>query len=173
MPGSWISSARKRLLSDYGMILVLIALAVFFSYATWREQFPADAEAGRQVASRAAASLPPGSRVLIVSHGKQDANQFVQAADEALSAGGFQVAGKVIAEGPPQLRAELDRLAADEARRPAAIVATREASQWPLLRSLGRSVPGQEDNYIRLAYSGIDVPEIEEGLKALKEYFEA
>jgi aspartate/methionine/tyrosine aminotransferase len=37
----------------------------------------------------------------------------------------------------------------------------------------GRPVPGAENNYIRLAYSGIDVPEIEEGLGKLKRYFES
>ncbi len=37
----------------------------------------------------------------------------------------------------------------------------------------GRSVPGERGHYIRLAYSGIDVPSINEGLARLKEYFEA
>ncbi|MBV7334907.1 aminotransferase class I/II-fold pyridoxal phosphate-dependent enzyme [Chloroflexi bacterium TSY] len=37
----------------------------------------------------------------------------------------------------------------------------------------GRPVPGEKEYYIRFAYSGIDVPEIEEGLQRLKEYFEA
>lgn len=37
----------------------------------------------------------------------------------------------------------------------------------------GRPVPGQNNHAIRLAYSGIDAPDIVEGLKRLKEYFEA
>ncbi len=39
-------------------------------------------------------------------------------------------------------------------------------------KHFGRPVAGSENNYIRLAYSGIDVPEIEEGLGRLKLYFE-
>jgi aspartate/methionine/tyrosine aminotransferase len=37
----------------------------------------------------------------------------------------------------------------------------------------GRAVPGETQHYIRLAYSGIDVPSINEGLRRLKAYFEA
>ena len=36
----------------------------------------------------------------------------------------------------------------------------------------GRPVPGEKDYYIRMAYSGIDVPDIQAGLSRLKEYFE-
>ncbi len=37
----------------------------------------------------------------------------------------------------------------------------------------GRPVPGETDYFIRLAYSGIDVEDIREGLGRLKEYFES
>ncbi len=37
----------------------------------------------------------------------------------------------------------------------------------------GRILPGENDDYIRLAYSGIDVPSIEEGLAHLKDFWEA
>jgi aspartate aminotransferase len=37
----------------------------------------------------------------------------------------------------------------------------------------GRVTPGETQHYLRLAFSGIDVPQIEEGLARLKEYFEA
>lgn len=40
-------------------------------------------------------------------------------------------------------------------------------------KHFGRPIPGEDNNYIRLAFSGIDVPAIEEGLGALKRYFEA
>ncbi len=39
-------------------------------------------------------------------------------------------------------------------------------------RHFGRVLPGEDDGYIRLAYSGIDVPSIQEGLARLKEFFE-
>ena len=37
----------------------------------------------------------------------------------------------------------------------------------------GRALPGETQHYIRLAYSGIDVPSINEGMQRLKAYFEA
>ncbi len=40
-------------------------------------------------------------------------------------------------------------------------------------RHFGRVLPGENDGYIRLAYSGIDVEDIEEGLAKLKDFFEA
>lgn len=40
-------------------------------------------------------------------------------------------------------------------------------------KHFGKPVAGETQHYIRLAYSGIDVPDIEEGLAKLKTYFEA
>lgn len=40
-------------------------------------------------------------------------------------------------------------------------------------KHFGRAVPGETQQYLRLAFSGIDVPEIEAGLARLKAYFEA
>ncbi len=40
-------------------------------------------------------------------------------------------------------------------------------------KHFGRPVAGEKESYIRFAYSGIDIPDIEEGLQKLKEYFEA
>jgi aspartate/methionine/tyrosine aminotransferase len=37
----------------------------------------------------------------------------------------------------------------------------------------GKCLPGEKENYIRLAYSGINVSEIKEGLEKLREYFES
>ena len=37
----------------------------------------------------------------------------------------------------------------------------------------GRPIPGETNHHIRLAYSGIDVSDINEGMRKLKEYFEA
>jgi aspartate/methionine/tyrosine aminotransferase len=39
-------------------------------------------------------------------------------------------------------------------------------------KHFGREMPGERDHYIRFAYSGIDVPDIEAGMARLKTYFE-
>ena len=40
-------------------------------------------------------------------------------------------------------------------------------------KHFGRPLPGEQNQFIRLAYSGIDVPDIEAAIGRLKEYFEA
>ncbi len=40
-------------------------------------------------------------------------------------------------------------------------------------KHFGRPQPGETQHYLRFAYSGIDVPDIEEGMARLKNYFEA
>jgi aspartate aminotransferase len=37
----------------------------------------------------------------------------------------------------------------------------------------GRPLPGEREYYIRMAYSGIDVPEIREGLGKFKQYLDS
>jgi DNA-binding transcriptional MocR family regulator len=37
----------------------------------------------------------------------------------------------------------------------------------------GRPLPGEKDFYVRLAYSGIDVDQIREGLKRFKTFLES
>ncbi|MBT8370376.1 MAG: aspartate aminotransferase, partial [Deltaproteobacteria bacterium] len=37
----------------------------------------------------------------------------------------------------------------------------------------GRPLEGEENYYIRMAYSGIDLPEIQEGLKRFKSFIES
>jgi hypothetical protein len=39
-------------------------------------------------------------------------------------------------------------------------------------KHFGRVLPGETQQYVRFAYSGLEVPRIREGLRRLKEYFE-
>ena len=54
------------LLSDYGMLLVLLLLCAFFSAATVHEQHPTGAAASRQLASAIARGRALAPRALIV-----------------------------------------------------------------------------------------------------------
>ena len=137
-----MSESKSRMLAgrffaDYGMIFVLILLAGYYSYATYRRQYPVGAEAGEQVAARAAVVLGPRARVLIVTQQGPDANDFVRAADKGLREAGLEVAGAVIA-GPAGLREELEKL---PARSLDGLVVTRQAIQWKIIQSLGEHFP--------------------------------
>jgi ribose transport system permease protein len=69
----------SRFLSHYGMVLVLVALAAFFSWATIAEQHPSGAEASEAIAP----ALPEG-RILIVARPSQEDREFAQTLREVL-----------------------------------------------------------------------------------------
>ena len=61
-----------RLLSQYGMLLVLFALCVVFSIATNGEQSPTGATAARELAEKITGQAGPGARVLIAMRDMPD-----------------------------------------------------------------------------------------------------
>lgn len=126
-------------MADYGMILVLFLLCAYYSIATLNVQYPGGAEAGRQVARQCRAQLPAGARVMAAAHQGQAAGEFVEAAREVLHAEGFDFVGAAVGD-PAALRTTLEDLAA-QGRMPDAIVATREASQWRIMKNLSETVP--------------------------------
>lgn len=129
----------RKFLSDYGMLLVLALLAGYYSFATMNEQFPSGAEAAAQVARAAGERCKDGGAALLVTQRGGDAAAFAQAAATAIEGAGLKLAARV--EGDPSdLRAALERQA-KSGEKLAAIVTTREAGQWPLLRNLGAQFP--------------------------------
>ena len=57
----------RRLLADYGMILVLVLLCAFFSAVTTSEQSPTGEAAASQVVQATLKAMPPGARVLVAA----------------------------------------------------------------------------------------------------------
>lgn len=56
----------NRLLTDHGMVLVLVMLAAFFSWATFTEQQPGGVAGARSLMKELARVLPDGGTVLVV-----------------------------------------------------------------------------------------------------------
>lgn len=102
--------ALQRLLSDYGMIFVLLLLCVFFSAVTLTEQTPTGETAAHQLASELVHSPGKGGKVLIAVRPQADDTVFARALEQALSGAGLQVT--VTTGEPRDAREALQKLAA-------------------------------------------------------------
>jgi ribose transport system permease protein len=105
----------SRFLSDYGIILVLLALCVFFSVATLAQQHPTGAAAGTELAGVIVVRTPPGSTVLVVVRDTKDDADFAAALTDALTAQGRTVLGTLRGQ-PSATRLALEKLAAEGTR---------------------------------------------------------
>jgi len=130
---------RHVLLTDYRMLLVLVLIAGYFSFATLTEQYPTGADAARQVVALAERSCGRGASVVIVAESGEEALAFSDAAEDAATAAGLTVDDAVVGE-PPEVAHELDRLT-EAGTVPAAIVTTRAAAQWPLFAAMPERYP--------------------------------
>lgn len=76
-------AALARFNADYGMVFVLLLLCLFFSVATFREQSPTGADAGRRLAN-AVAKQYSGGTVVILAGSNDEADAFVSALQSQL-----------------------------------------------------------------------------------------
>jgi len=128
-----------RLLSDYGMIFVLIGLCVFFSVATWQDQYPSGAEAARQVAGQIRSKFGNGVRVMIAA--RPDAEDTIFAttlAREVELAGGF--VGANVKGEPSDAREALSKLGRGGAK--IDVIATSQAAAgWLVFTKVDTEYP--------------------------------
>lgn len=105
----------SQFLTDYGMLVVLLLLCVYYSVTTMTEQSPRGADAAAIVADDLEGVLADGASVLVVARTNPEDQRFAEAMQERLEASALQVAGTV--EGAPaDLRAALEAYAAGETR---------------------------------------------------------
>lgn len=128
-----------RLLADYGILLALIALCLYFTAVTTTERPAEGAEGGSRAAHAVARWVPPAGRVLILTRPRAEDTAFETRLREELSRRGYRVSGSVRG-GPPEMRRALER-AASEGSPPAAVVCPAEVAGWPVLRSVRERVP--------------------------------
>lgn len=129
----------SRLLSEYGMLLVLALLCAFFSAATYSEQAPTGEAAARELAAVIRARFGAAPRVLITARNLPDDVAFSQKLATELSVAGAQIAATVTGE-PRDARLELQKLAA--AGQPLDVIAcTQAASAWRVFADLPADFP--------------------------------
>lgn len=97
--------------AEAGMGLVLLALAVFFSAATWSEQPSTGAAAAPAVVGRIVEESGEGAKVFVVAGALPEEKAFAGALAEGLKSAGREVAAVVTGE-PRDAREALEDLAA-------------------------------------------------------------
>ncbi|MFM8535433.1 MAG: ABC transporter permease, partial [Acidimicrobiia bacterium] len=103
-------SAVSRLFADYGMVVVLAGLCAFFSFATYTEQHPTGADAGRQLAASILNQSSKAARVLIAVPNQPDAAAFADTLQAELTRAGATVVATVKGE-PKDARGSLQAAA--------------------------------------------------------------
>ena len=120
-------------ITRHGMSLVLIALCLFFSAVTVREDNPAGARAGEALA-RSLGSRPTPSNLLLVTRGTEEDKLMATALAAMATNQGWKIVG--LAEGGPrEAREAMDRL--NESKTTIdAIGTTPECAAWTLLQGI-------------------------------------
>jgi ribose transport system permease protein len=129
----------SRLLSDYGMFLVLLVLCVYFSYATYQEQPATGATGGEALARDIVRQTPPKATVLIAVSARPDDAAFAAALAKVLTAEDRNLLANVQGN-PADVRQQLQAIA-DRGSGLAAIAATAETGKWTVLEDLGQRYP--------------------------------
>jgi ribose transport system permease protein len=132
-----------RLLSQYGMLLVLFALCVVFSIATNGEQSPTGAAAARELAAKITGQAGPGARVLIAVRDMPDDAALADALQRDLESSGAKVLAVVRGE-PKDARRVLDRLNA-AGERIDVVAGTQVTGQWLVFADLKADFPALGD----------------------------
>jgi ribose transport system permease protein len=130
----------SRFLSHYGMVLVLLLLGGYYSFATYAEQDPRGAAGGEQLAQEIVRRMGPGAKILIVTRDTQEDAAFADTLQQRLGEAGLTVVA-VVKGQPTDARAALQQLA-DAGAKLDLIAAQRTTADWTVLQNTGMLFPG-------------------------------
>jgi ribose transport system permease protein len=120
----------QKFISQYGVVFVLALLCAYYSFATLNPQHPADAAAGRKLASYITRQLP-NANVLIVIRDSDDDRAFAASIQQSLEGKNVKPLG-IVAGEPRDVVVELRSLG--EAGTRLDVIVTHHASaQWAVL----------------------------------------
>jgi ribose transport system permease protein len=128
----------QRLLSDYGMIFVLLLLCAFFSAVTLTEQTPTGEAAARQLATDLKGIAGKDGRVLIAVRPQADDQVFARELEQSLSQAG--VATTVVTGEPRDAREALAKLAASQ-QPLTAIAGNQVTASWLVFADIPTDFP--------------------------------
>jgi ribose transport system permease protein len=129
----------RKLLSDYGMILVLIVLCVLFSVLTLKEQMPRDSAAVAQLIEQINNEFKKSDIILAVGAVNKDSAPFVEKLGEQLGKEGFRNT-RVVVGVPRDLRLALDDIRAKGGGL-AAIATSGEVTKWRVIELIPEKYP--------------------------------
>ena len=129
----------KRLTSDYGMVLVLLLLCVFFSLSTIKRQLPEGAAAAGQVVDLIQREADQADFILVVSSRETSSQETAALIAAALREASYSNVLEVSGD-PHDVRSAVDRLR-DEKRAPSVISVTGKEINWRLWEILPQAYP--------------------------------
>jgi ribose transport system permease protein len=131
-------SRLSRLASEEGLLLALLLVCAYLSWATLGEQYAGGAAGAEALARDVLARHGQGVKVLVVAGtGREDA-AFADALARDLESGGANVVAKV-AGHPYEARQAMEKLSKGDT--PDVIAASRRAGRWTLLEDVAAKVP--------------------------------
>ena len=140
----------RRFLSDYGMIVGLLALCVYFSFATISTEYPEGDRAVRQVVDKVLADRRSDEIVIVVGRDDAGGKVFVAETVKALRAGGMIEVEQVVG-APADLKAVIAGVQ-ESGKKVSAIATTRWVSQWVLIEKL-------DEKFAEIGHVDVVVPE--------------
>ena len=139
MPISKYFKPITQFFSGYGMLLVLLALCLYFSFVTYSEQHPTGAAAGTMLADDIERQVGRSIRVMIVVRVNQEDHAFAESLNERLRQRGATVTDVV--EGTPRdARKSLDQLAKSGGKLDV-IACNQSTASWLIFDGLGGKFP--------------------------------
>jgi len=139
MAGEKFRTSFSRFAGDYRMLGALVLLCAFFCYATWDEQFPNDAAAGKKIARQIVGEWGDAARVLIVVRDLPRDAEFAGALREDLAAARAKHVKTVRGEPADALAAM--REIAGTGRKLDVIAANHVTAAWTVLDGLDAKLP--------------------------------
>ena len=130
----------RRILSDYGMTLVLLGLCVLFSVLTLRRQMPEGPAAASELARQVGREFRKSDTIFAVGAVNTVTATLADNVGEQLIEAGFTDVKVVVGE-PRDLRAALDEIAAKRSTL-AAIVTAGDVVKWRVIEQIPERYPG-------------------------------
>ena len=129
----------KNLLSDYGMVLVLVVLCGLFSVLTLKEQTAEDSAAAIQLVEQIKNEFSKSDIILVFGAVNRDSAPFAEKLGEELETEGFSNTQVVIGT-PRDLRLALDGIQ-QKAGRLAAVATSGDVKKWRVIEAIAEDYP--------------------------------
>ncbi|MHB8866482.1 MAG: ABC transporter permease [Pirellulaceae bacterium] len=133
----------QRLLTDYGMIVVLVALCLLFSVLTLKHQVPEGRVAVAELAEEVQSRVAKTDVILAVGAARQDTAKLAQDVGRALQERGYSHT-RIVVGTPRDLRLALDDIT-QQGQVCAAIVTGGKVANWRVIEQIPVRYPASAD----------------------------
>ena len=134
-----MKATLKHYLTDYGMIVVLLALGLYYSWVTWEEQHPTGMSAATDVATQIISEYDASVRIMLVGRANAEDRLFIDSLQSQLQNAGHTIQAKING-APADARAALEQ--AQEQGTPIDIIAGNQVTMsWAVFKNIGSRFP--------------------------------